>query len=143
MKGDRLLHLIARIRDRMERRLGRDMERLGLADIAPAHAGALYALGRGPLSMSELAAALDRSNSTITALLDKLEARGYVLRRPAADDERSNLATLTEKGRAARLRVMRASRRYLALAYRGMNGRERQELLRLLNQVYSNLGETD
>lgn len=53
---------------------------------------------RGPLSLSVLSDSIFRSNSTITALVDRLEAEGLVSRSPSEVDRRVIMAQLTEKG---------------------------------------------
>lgn len=50
--------------------------------------------------MSELAKQVHRTKSTVTALVEKLERNGYVLRIPDPEDSRGVLVRLTDKGRA-------------------------------------------
>jgi DNA-binding MarR family transcriptional regulator len=51
-----------------------------------------------PLTMSELAAALKCDNSNVTGIVDRLEYRGLVERRPADHDRRVKLLALTGEG---------------------------------------------
>ena len=55
-----------------------------------------------PLPMSSLAGALQCDNSNVTGIVDRLEARGLIERRPSPKDRRVKLLVLTEEG--ARLR---------------------------------------
>lgn len=48
----------------------------------------------------EFAEALVCTRATITGIIDTLEGKGLVVRKPNPDDRRSLLATLTEEGRA-------------------------------------------
>lgn len=50
------------------------------------------------LSVTELGKALSLDSGTLTPVLKKLEANGYVKRRRSADDERSVIASPTDKG---------------------------------------------
>ena len=50
--------------------------------------------------MGELAKQVRRTKSTVTALVEKLERNGYVLRMPDPADSRGVLVRLTDKGRA-------------------------------------------
>ena len=52
------------------------------------------------LRMSELADATALSASRMTRLVDELQSRGLVTKRPSAADGRGNLASLTPAGRA-------------------------------------------
>jgi len=55
----------------------------------------------GRLRMRELAGALMLSRSGLSRLIDQLEERGWVQRRPDASDARGLYAELTDAGRAA------------------------------------------
>ncbi len=59
-----------------------------------------------PRPMSELAGAMRCDASYITSIVDRLEERGYVERRPAAHDRRVKELAVTEAGAAARERAM-------------------------------------
>jgi MarR family transcriptional regulator, organic hydroperoxide resistance regulator len=72
-------------------------------DLSPPQLGALKALDpEQPLAMSELAAILGCDNSNVTGIVDRLEYRGLVERRPAEHDRRVKLLALTEEGRELR-----------------------------------------
>jgi DNA-binding MarR family transcriptional regulator len=70
-------------------------------DLAPQQMWALMKLGE-PIAMGELAHALACDSSSITGLVDRLEQRGLVERRPAPHDRRVKLLVLTERGAAMR-----------------------------------------
>jgi DNA-binding MarR family transcriptional regulator len=72
-------------------------------DLSPPQLGALKALDpEQPLAMSELAAILGCDNSNVTGIVDRLEYRGLVERRPAEHDRRVKLLALTDEGRELR-----------------------------------------
>lgn len=50
--------------------------------------------------LKDLASACNCTRATITGLVDGLESKGLVVRKPNPDDRRSLLATLTAEGRA-------------------------------------------
>ncbi len=52
------------------------------------------------LSMTELAQLSNVSASHLSHVVSRLEKRGWVIRRTSPDDRRTNLATLTDEGRA-------------------------------------------
>jgi DNA-binding MarR family transcriptional regulator len=70
------------------------------------------------LSQREVADLLGVDRTTMVALVDELQAKGYVKRRPQPDDRRKNIVTLTRKGRDAMARGARlvddCERRFLA-----------------------------
>jgi MarR family transcriptional regulator, organic hydroperoxide resistance regulator len=74
-------------------------------DLHPAQAGALLQLD-SPLPMHELASLLGCDNSNVTGLVDRLEARDLVTRRPSADDRRVKHVVLTTGGRRLRSELL-------------------------------------
>lgn len=82
-------------------RLLRHQSRESLAawDVAPSHARALGVLSRsGPLRLSELSEHLHIAPRSTTDVVDTLEGRGLVVRRPDPDDRRSTFVELTDEG---------------------------------------------
>jgi MarR family transcriptional regulator, organic hydroperoxide resistance regulator len=71
-------------------------------DLHPAQAGALLAMQPDtPVPMHELATMLHCDNSNVTGIVDRLEARGLVARRPHERDRRVKHVVLTPLGVAA------------------------------------------
>jgi DNA-binding MarR family transcriptional regulator len=62
---------------------------------------ALRRLAAEPLTLSALAAQLTADPPYVTLMVDDLEERGLVERRPHPDDRRAKLVSLTPAGRAA------------------------------------------
>src|ERR1700731_4225431 len=74
-------------------------ERLKVLDLAPADAGILRLLRvASGLSQQELAGKLSIHPSRLVAILDNLEKRGYLERRPNPDDRRLYSLHLTKSG---------------------------------------------
>ncbi len=68
-------------------------------DLHPAQAGALLQMEPdAPLPMNELASRLHCDNSNVTGIVDRLEARGLVTRRPDEHDRRVKQVALTPLG---------------------------------------------
>ena len=75
-------------------------------ELAPAQVMALKALEPGsPRPMSELASAMRCDNSNVTGIVDRLEARGLVERRPGVNDRRVKMLEVTEEGEELRRRL--------------------------------------
>ncbi|HVY96385.1 MAG TPA: MarR family transcriptional regulator [Solirubrobacterales bacterium] len=75
--------------------------------LRPATFGALRMLDE-PRAMGEIAAFLHCDNSNVTGIVDGLEEKGLVERRPAEHDRRVKLIALTAAGRRLRARLMKA-----------------------------------
>lgn len=87
---------------------GRDMARAfaGTA-LSPARMRVLWVVHHsGPSTQQSLAHALDVSPRNITALVDALEAAGYVVRAPHPSDRRALLVDLTPEGRELMTRTV-------------------------------------
>src|SRR3954454_2072364 len=68
-------------------------------DLSPPQVMALRQLDPDePKPMSELAAALRCDNSNVSGIVDRLEDRGLVERRPGERDRRVKMLTITERG---------------------------------------------
>ena len=71
----------------------------GELELSPIQCHVLHLLEPGrPLPMGRLAGMLGCHASNVTGLVDRLEARGVVLRRPSADDRRVKVLDLTPEG---------------------------------------------
>ena len=76
-------------------------------DLRPAAFGTLRMLDR-PRTMSEVANALQCDNSNVTGIVDSLEEKGLVRRRPSQEDRRVKLIELTTEGRRVHARLSKA-----------------------------------
>ena len=81
--------------------------RLAELDLTPVQGHALRRLDpERPLAMSALADALYCHASNVTGIVDRLESRGLVERRPGVEDRRVKTLVLTLQGAAVRARVI-------------------------------------
>jgi DNA-binding MarR family transcriptional regulator len=85
---------------------GRFFAAINEFELSPPQALALRHLEPGsPLPMSALAELLHCDNSNITGIVDRLEDRGLVERRPASHDRRVKHLLVTERGAEVRERL--------------------------------------
>ncbi|MEU5316194.1 MarR family transcriptional regulator [Streptomyces sp. NPDC021056] len=90
-----------------------------------------------PLPMRKLAHKLRCEPSNVTGIVDRLESRGLVERRPDPADRRVKLAAVTEEGRAV-ARSLRESLRFAREPLAGLSDAERtvfRDLLRRMLEV--------
>lgn len=81
-------------------------------------------LHRGPQAVGELQQASGLKRSTLTNVLDRLEARGFVERRPNPDDRRSSLVALTRSGRSTAAQVAATIRKLERAVHRRVSARD-------------------
>jgi DNA-binding MarR family transcriptional regulator len=70
-------------------------------DLGPAKADLLIGLAKAPMTLREIAQAVEVDPSAATVAVDRLERRGFVQRQPHPDDNRRKLVHLTDAGREA------------------------------------------
>jgi len=76
-------------------------------DLSPVQCHVLHLIEPGrPLPMGRLAETLSCDASNVTGLVDRLEARGLVERRPSAADRRVKVLQLTPTGTRLRSRLL-------------------------------------
>jgi DNA-binding MarR family transcriptional regulator len=112
-------------------------ETLAPWDITPAHLRALRVLKRhGTMRLSELSDYLHIAPRSATEVVDALESRGLVQRRPDPSDRRATLAELTDHGGEVLAAVRAAARGTEAERVFGqLSSADRTELARILGQL--------
>jgi DNA-binding MarR family transcriptional regulator len=93
-------------------------------DLNQAEAHVLAHLHAGPARISDLHAAFGHRRSTLTSLLDRLEARGFVARSVDESDRRSVRVSLTPAGRKVAAAAHRALLQAEAKALTGFSKAE-------------------
>jgi DNA-binding MarR family transcriptional regulator len=104
-------------------------------DLSPAQCHLLHLIEPGrPIPMGQLAETLACHASNVTGLVDRLESRGLVRRRPSAADRRVKVLELTPTG--SRLRTMLLDRMTAPPAtLERLTVREQQALVRILRRL--------
>jgi DNA-binding MarR family transcriptional regulator len=104
-------------------------------DLSPAQCHVLHLIEPGrPLPMGQLAETLACDASNVTGLVDRLESRGLVRRRPSAADRRVRVLDLTPTG--SRLRAILLDRMTTPPATLGrLSLREQRALVRILTRL--------
>ena len=110
-------------------------------DLHPAQAGALLQLGE-PLPMHELAHRLVCDNSNVTGLIDRLQARGLVMRQPSFYDRRVKNVVLTRDGRALREQMLARVTRPTP-GFERLTDDEQRQLAGLLHRIVEETPEAD
>jgi len=116
-------------------------ERLKVLDLAPADAGILRLLRvAAGLSQQELAARLGIHPSRLVAILDNLEKRKFVERRPNPDDRRLYSLQLTKSGEDVLGRIGKVAREHQEALLSTLSRDERDTLGALLLRIADQQG---
>jgi MarR family transcriptional regulator for hemolysin len=75
----------------------------------------------------------------VATLVDRMEAAGWILRRPSATDRRANAIELRPRAQEALAKALDVSDRVQDTALAGFSASERQQLVAMLQRVRANL----
>jgi DNA-binding MarR family transcriptional regulator len=140
MKTTHIVSLISRIRYRANRLLLRELKARRICDLAPSHGDIISILFEvKTTSMRILAERINRDKSTVTALVRKLVALGYVETLEDPQDRRVTLVRLTEKGWDMKETFDEISRILLDTVYHGLSQQEKEEIVAGLERIERNL----
>jgi MarR family 2-MHQ and catechol resistance regulon transcriptional repressor len=110
-----------------------DVKRHGLT---PAEFGILEALyAKGPMLLGEVQQKILVSSGGITFLVDRLEKRGLVERRPCETDRRARYAALTPEGEALLAAIFPEHATAIRDALAGLTAAEQGQATRLLKKL--------
>jgi DNA-binding MarR family transcriptional regulator len=104
--------------------------------VTPVQYAALQAVANTPgIDQRTLARTIGFDTSTTAGVIDRLEARGLLLRNASPDDRRVRLLTLTDKGHELLESVVPAMLRAQARMLEPLPKRERAEFMRMLREL--------
>jgi MarR family transcriptional regulator, organic hydroperoxide resistance regulator len=113
-------------------------------EINPTQGRVLFVLWEyGSMNIQALAKKVALEKSTLTTLLDRLEAAGQVVRIPSREDRRQIQIELTAKNRKMHKAYDDASEEITDLFYAGFSGREIHQFEAYLERILKNLGEQE
>jgi DNA-binding MarR family transcriptional regulator len=111
-------------------------ERLTALELTPPDAGILRLLRvAAGISQQELSAKLQIHPSRLVAILDKLEKRKLVERKPNANDRRLYSLHLTKNGGEILERIGKVAREHHDALFAALNAEEREQLTGLLHRI--------
>jgi len=109
---------------------------VGASELTPGQFGVLVVIDANPgLSQTRLGSALGIDRSTVVAVIDRLEARGLVVRRPSPHDRRSHALHLSETGNTVLKRVTERVRAHEKIIAGDLSDAELASLISLLDRV--------
>ncbi len=134
------LYTLTSIRQRLFAFLRRELSKKGIDGLAPSHGDILFVLDRkGPITMQDLARRTLKDKSTVSTVINRLEALGYIVKEKDAADGRYANLTLTPKADRLRPVLYGISKKMNAKLFEGFTEDEKQTLFRLMEKMYGNL----
>ena len=112
------------------------MEECRSFDLTPVQYAALIAIHSHPgIDATRLSAVIAFDRSTLGSVIERLEAKDYVERKPAPEDKRIKLLYLTKSGAAMLRDIIPAVERAQARMLQPLKPADRKTLLELLSQL--------
>ncbi|HET6588030.1 MAG TPA: MarR family transcriptional regulator [Oleiagrimonas sp.] len=93
----------------------------------------------GPMSAGELARSLGHDGGALTRLLDQLEEKGYLRRKPDPQDRRALRIELTASGKSLCRELGGCSDRVMNAAQKSLSKDERRHLIDYLQRILTTL----
>ncbi len=133
-------YLISRIKQVGTRLFDRMLAEADIDAFNGAQGRILYVLwGRDAITISQLSAQTSLANTTLTSMLDRMEAGGLIRREPSGTDRRAMLIYLTDKARSLQTDYERVSQQMNECYYRGFTEPEVYQFEDYLRRVLDNL----
>jgi len=134
---------IARIREKANALIEKELRDRGIQGIVPAHGAVLVFLLQQskPVPIKAVVESVRRVKSTVTVMLNTLEKHGYARKLPCETDNRVTYVELTPKGHGLRKDFEEISQILRSQLYGDMSGKERERLVRQLEKIEDNLSE--
>jgi DNA-binding MarR family transcriptional regulator len=116
-------------------------ERLKPLGFAPYHAGLLRMLANSPgISQQDLAKALRMHASNLVGIVDELEQRGLLERKPSRTDRRVYALHLTDRGRESVAKIGEVAKVHGRTLLAALTETQRMELAQLLEAIAEEQG---
>ena len=132
--------LITKIHQLSGRIFARQLRAHGIHEINPAQGRILFVLWENDgIAIEQLAKRTQLSKSTLTSMLDRLEADGFLVREPSLADRRKILIRRTAKDRALQQVYLAVSAEMIALFYQGLSEAEIDRFEADLQRILANL----
>jgi MarR family transcriptional regulator, organic hydroperoxide resistance regulator len=137
-------YLMSKAQQISQRVFNRLLKEAGGGEINSAQGRILFALWRkGGMSISSLARETALEPSTLTSMLDRLEAAGYLRRESSPEDRRAFVVECTAEGRALEAKHKAVSERMTELFYGGLGERRITDFEASLALIVGNLEKAE
>lgn len=132
--------LISRIKQMGTRIFDRMLAASGIDSFNGAQGRILYVLWQNDaISISSLSAQTSLANTTLTAMLDRMESMELIVRQPDPKDRRNRLIALTDKARSLQDDYTRISQKMNEIYYDGFTETEIMQFESYLQRILNNL----
>jgi DNA-binding MarR family transcriptional regulator len=134
------LYTLTSIRQRLFAFLKKQLAAEGISDVAPSFGDILFVLDqKGAVTLQEVARHTIKDKSTISSVINKLEAGGYLTKEKDAADARYTRLSLTAKAKKMKPPLLRISAKMNTQIFQGLSEDEKQTLFKLMGKISENI----
>lgn len=127
------LTVLVRATDALHELIKKDVAQYGLNPTEFSVLELLYHRGQQPIQLIGKKVLI--ASSSITYVVDKLEAKNYVIRKACPEDRRVTFAELTDGGRQLMDEIFPKHEQVINQAFHGMDQREMEEMIRTVKKI--------
>lgn len=127
------LTVLVRATDALHELIKKDVAQYGLNPTEFSVLELLYHRGQQPIQLIGKKVLI--ASSSITYVVDKLEAKNYVIRKACPEDRRVTFADLTDGGRQLMDEIFPKHEQVINQAFQGMDQREMEEMIRTVKKI--------
>ncbi len=132
--------LISKIHQLSGRLFAKKLKAWKVEEINPAQGRILFFLWQHDgISIQEVSRMTSLEKSTLTSMLDRLEASGHIRRVPSREDRRKILIEVTDKDTSLKASYERAIHEMSEIIYKDFTEREKDIFESYLHRIYTNL----
>ena len=139
-RNGNFIALNARVREKANEFIIRELKEMGVVGIAPSHGDILIALMlRGTMKMKDIAERIHKKKNTITTLIEKLIILNYVEKLSDGKDNRVKMIALTPKGQSLKNVFFAVSENLISTIFKDMTDEEIMSVVNGMKKIYNNL----
>ena len=127
------LTVLVRATDALHELIKKDVAQYGLNPTGFSVLELLYHRGQQPIQLIGKKVLI--ASSSITYVVDKLEAKNYVIRKACPEDRRVTFAELTDRGRQLMDEIFPKHEQVINQAFQGMDQQEIEEMIRTVKKI--------
>ena len=116
--------------------LAMDLQNIASYGLNPTEFGVLeFLYNKGPHPLQQIGNHTLITSGATTYVIDKLEKKGFLVRKPCEKDRRIIYAEITERGRAEMEEILPSHYQALANALTGLTAAEKEQAIALLKKI--------
>lgn len=134
------LYALTSIRQRLFKFLERELSSRNIDGIAPSYGDVIFALDqKDTRTVLDVARYTNKDKSTISSVINRLEANGYVIKEKDPSDARFTNLKLTAKAKKFKPAMLEISESMNDKIFKGLSDDEKETLFRLMERISANI----